>query len=168
MRRCALGLGILTVLQLACGKREITPATDPNRVVAGMLQAIRRATAVRYDFTITPSGADRANVRAAGGTAMTGAQKIVRIEGWRDPLPGEKAVRDRFVLVSDGATVTMRSDTKKTLSFTPMHRAGGLLLNARAGRAVAPFANAQHIAENRFRVAGVATLDSVACDLLAA
>lgn len=168
MRTSLVAAGALAVLQLSCGQREIKPAADANRVIAGMQRAIRDSTALRYDFTVTPTGDERNNVRAAGGTAVIGAQGAVRIDGWRDPLPAEKGVRERFVLVSDRATVTLRSDTKKTLSFAPMHRAGGLVLNARAGRVVAPFANAQRMAGFHFRVAGVEKLDNVVCDLLTA
>jgi thiol-disulfide isomerase/thioredoxin len=166
MRISVLMLAAVTALSPSCARREAESAADPRSVITDMLHAIHKSTAVQFDFTVTPLPSERPTVRASGGNVMASRQGIVRIDGWRDPLPGEQATREEFVLTSDGATVAMRSDSKRTLFFSPMHRAGGLVLNARVGRVIAPFSNAALFADRPFRAAGVARLDGVICDVL--
>jgi cytochrome c biogenesis protein CcmG/thiol:disulfide interchange protein DsbE len=163
-------LSAVLILAVSCRRSQRAPA-DPTRVVADMLATINHLTAVQYDFALRPSGAQRQNVRASHGhVIVTPASHLVRVEATRFPLPDQKETPDRYVLTSDGTTVTMLSGTKRTFFFSPMHRAGGLLLASRADRVTLPFTDRPRIAEIQkgqgFRAAGIEEIDGVVCDVV--
>ena len=171
MRILSLSLTAMAVLALHCHERVAEAPARTERVIADARAAIRRTTAVRYNFDLHVSGSRRSDVRATSGTATTSlpantTKTIVRIDGTRSPLPSETTPVDRFVLTSDGTTATMRSDSKRTLFYSPLHRVGNLLLGGRVSRVTAPFMT--EIFDARFHAAGVADLDGATCDVVAA
>jgi len=173
MRRFRLLSSVLLLSALSCRQRE-RAATDPTRVVAEMLAASHNVTAVQYDFDLRPSGSQRQGVRPLRGNVIIGPKRApapsVRVEATRFPLPNEKTSPERYVLTSDGNSVIMLSHAKRTVFFSPMHRAGGLLMSSRADRATLPFSQPSQIADiqkgHGFRSAGVEQIDGVACDVV--
>jgi thiol-disulfide isomerase/thioredoxin len=156
----------VAVLALHCREH-----VEANRVVAGMRDALRHTTAVRYDFVLEPTGSMRPEVRAMRGTVTTSipaphARQTLRIDATRGPLPGENAPADRFVLTSDGDNVTLRSDANRTLAYSPMHRVGHLILSGRVSRVITPFD--ARFSAGLFHVTGVAELDGATCDVIEA
>ncbi len=164
MRRSCLLLAALLVL--TCRQRETTPA-NPTKVVADMLAAIHAATAVQYDFDLRLSGSPRQRVRPLRGHVIVAAERT-RVEATRFPLPNEKETADRYVLTSDGSTVTLLSNAKRTVFFSPMHRAGGLMLGSRANRVTLPFTEPSRIADiqEKFVGGGIAEIDGAICDVV--
>jgi thiol-disulfide isomerase/thioredoxin len=156
---------------LSCQRVEPVPvnAADVSR---SMRSALGRATAVQYDFAVRVSGEERKNVREVRGTLLFQPRRrgLLRIDATRDALEGESALRDHYVLTSDGETVTLRSDAKQTLFTAKMHRAGGLVLNGRTlvpARAFLdewPMENIER--KNGFRPLSTIELDGDKCDVL--
>jgi len=173
MRRLCLLSSVLFVSALSCRHRE-PAATDPTEVVAKMLAASHRTTAVQYDFDLRPSGSQRQSVRPLHGNVIIApkptASPFVRVEATRFPLPNEKTSPERYLLTSDGSSVTMVSPAKRAVFFSPMHRAGALLVSSRADRATLPFSQPSQIVNiqkgHGFRSAGVEQIDGVACDVI--
>lgn len=164
--RSRLPLALVAILALQCRERS---SVDANAVLAGMRAAIRHTTAVRYDFVLEPEGTDRGRVREMRGTFTTTipdgrTEPILRLEATRNALPSESAPPEHFVLTSDGATVKMRSDSKKTLAYSPMHRIGYLLISGRVSRLLSPLYAERF--PGGFHAVDVANLDGTTCDVL--
>ena len=173
MRSFRVLSSVLVLLALSCRQRERASA-DPTEVVAEMLAATHNGAAVQYNFDLRPSGSQRQSVRPFRGKVIVALKSApapsVRVEATRFPLPNEKTAPEHYVMTSDGITVTMLSEAKHAVFFSPMHRAGGLLLNSRANRATFPFSEPSEIEDIQksrgFRSAGVEQIDGVACDVV--
>jgi thiol-disulfide isomerase/thioredoxin len=162
---------IAAALLSACQRQEPLPVAATT-VISSMRGAIRSATVLQYDFDIRVTGGERTNVRRVHGTVKFAPQRrgLLRIDATRSALEGENVPDDHYVLTSDGEIVTMRSEAKKKVFTTPVHRAGGLLLNARTLVPTRVFLDEWPISniekKNGFRLIGTAQHDGMICDVV--
>src|SRR5689334_12292037 len=164
--RRVLAAGLI-LLACSCGER------NPAVIVRSMRSAIAQATAIQYDFDLRVTGAQRKEVRSVRGHLVFAPRPggMLSMDARRDPLEGQSSTAaDHYVLTSDGKTVTMLSEAKRTLFTTPLYRAGMLLLKGRTLTVTRPFLDdwpvSNVIKANGFRTVGTTELEGVDCVIL--